>query len=403
MSESLSVRRSETGSLTDAAAARLGTIGFDDFDRDVWCVLGLPFDRADVPAAAEAVSSAARTGRRLSFVTPNTNWLVRAATDRAVRKQILNADMSLADGAPIVALARLLGAPLPGRAAGADLFEALKARPAVPGRRLRVFFFGGRDGAADAAAAAVNAGNFGVEAAGALNPGHGDIDSMSRPEILSAINAAQPDFVLVALGAGKGQAWIETNLGALNAPVVAHLGAVVDFSAGFIRRAPKWMARAGLEWAWRIKEERALWRRYAADGATLLGLFLRNVAPQLALARAVQTDSASASVSTMDGATVLRLAGSMTQAGLAPVRRAFRDAAQTRRDIILDLSGVTGCDRSFLGLVLMLEKVSLNAGVTLSVAGARKTMRRLLALNGMDYAQAALYGGGIKDRREDAA
>lgn len=385
MSESLAVQNTERA---EAPAAPYAALGLDDFDRDIWCVLGLPFDRADIAGAAEAVSSAARTGRRLSIVTPNTNWLVRAKRDASVRRQILNADLSLADGAPVVAIARMLGVPLPGRAAGADLFEALKARPAIAGRRLRVFFFGGRDGAADAAAAALEAGNFGVEAAGSLNPGHGDLESMSRPEIARQINDARPDFVLVALGAGKGQAWIERNFPALTAPVIAHLGAVVDFTAGSIRRAPKWMARAGLEWAWRIKEERSLWRRYAEDGAALAALLLRQALPQLALARGANGSEASARLERSDGQTRIILSGALVRDGLSPVRRAFREAVAEKQDITLDVAKLSGCDRAFLGLVLMLEKSALEAGKKLRVSGASRAFARTLALNGMSYADA---------------
>lgn len=385
MSESLAAQNTERA---EAPAAPYAALGLDDFDRDIWCVLGLPFDRADIAGAAEAVSSAARTGRRLSIVTPNTNWLVRAKRDASVRRQILNADLSLADGAPVVAIARMLGVPLPGRAAGADLFEALKARPAIAGRRLRVFFFGGRDGAADAAAAVLEAGNFGVEAAGSLNPGHGDLESMSRPEIARQINDARPDFVLVALGAGKGQAWIERNFPALTAPVIAHLGAVVDFTAGSIRRAPKWMARAGLEWAWRIKEERSLWRRYAEDGAALAALLLRQALPQLALARGAIGSEASARLERSDGQTRIILSGALVRDGLSPVRRAFREAVAEKQDITLDVAKLSSCDRAFLGLVLMLEKSALEAGKKLRVSGASRAFARTLALNGMSYADA---------------
>ena len=46
-------------------------------------------------------------------------------------------------------------------------------------------------------------------------------------------------------------------------PVITHLGAALNFAAGTLRRAPAWMQAAGLEWLWRIREEPALWRRYA--------------------------------------------------------------------------------------------------------------------------------------------
>src|SRR5690606_26103018 len=116
------------------------------------------------------------------------------------------------------------------RVAGADLFEALRAREG--GRPLRVFFFGGREGSAEAAHAALARAPGGLEAAGWLNPGFGDVETMSTDDILAAIDAAAPDFVVVSLGAAKGQAWIERNGARLKAPVIAHLGAVVDFTAG---------------------------------------------------------------------------------------------------------------------------------------------------------------------------
>ncbi|MEZ5917325.1 MAG: WecB/TagA/CpsF family glycosyltransferase [Parvularculaceae bacterium] len=114
--------------------------------------------------------------------------------------------------------------------------------------------------------------NGAVEAAGHLNPGFGDIEQMSADHIIDAITEAKADFVLVALGAAKGECWIEKNRDRLNAPVIAHLGAVVDFAAGAVARAPVWVRKTGLEWAWRIKEDPSLWRRYWQDGAGLAWL-----------------------------------------------------------------------------------------------------------------------------------
>ena len=62
----------------------------DDFDRDVWCLLGLPVDIADVQSAVSEIEGAARDNRRLSFVTPNVNWLVRALKDKEARRQVID-------------------------------------------------------------------------------------------------------------------------------------------------------------------------------------------------------------------------------------------------------------------------------------------------------------------------
>lgn len=388
----------------NASAANLGRVGPDDFDRDVWCVLGLPFDRANVASAAATVAAAAQTGRRLAFTTPNTNALVRAVADPATRARIVDADLSLADGAPVVAIARLLGVPLPGRAAGADLFEALRARPAVAGRRLRVFFFGGREGAAEKAAAALNAGGGGVEAVGHYNPGFGDVASMSRPDIIDAINAARPDFILVSLGAAKGEAWIAHNLNALDAPVVAHLGAVVDFVAGTIRRAPRWVSSAGLEWLWRIKEERSLMSRYLADAAALPHALMSRALPQLGILRGRKSGApADASIAFAAREVVVSLSGDLVSGDFGPIRRAFRAAAAARKTVILDFTGAGAVDLAFLGLVLMLEKASRRNGTALFVRGAAPTLRRLLAANGMDYSEATSNEAFQTERKGAAA
>ena len=100
----------------------------DDFDRDVWCLMGLAVDAADITRATAEIDDAVRTHRPLSFVTPNVNFLVRAAADANARREILDADLSLADGAPLVLMAKLLGVPVPSRVAGSDLFEALRRR-----------------------------------------------------------------------------------------------------------------------------------------------------------------------------------------------------------------------------------------------------------------------------------
>lgn len=368
-----------------AAAGAAPRFVADDFDRDVWCVLGLPFDRVSVAQASDIVIDSARAGRRLSFITPNAHWLARSAKDPEARRQAVDSDLSLADGAAIVALARLLGVPLPGRCAGSDLFDALRARPAVARRRLKVFFFGGREGAARGAHHALGAaGPSGVESAGWLDPGSGDVESMSGPAMIGQINESGADFVLVALGAAKGQAWIERNQKRLMAPIVAHLGAVVDFTAGSIRRAPKFFRRLGLEWAWRIYAEPALWRRYSADAWTLASIFLRQLAPQWRLGRETNKN-ASAPAAVLSAAAdhvCVKLTGAHFHSGLDPARAAFRAAAAAGVPVRIDLTGCSGIDRAFLGLCLMLEKRLNPNGLTIEAVCADQRMARLLVLNG---------------------
>jgi N-acetylglucosaminyldiphosphoundecaprenol N-acetyl-beta-D-mannosaminyltransferase len=394
MSMTEPLKKSPTATEPAQNATGLDTTGVaslrrDDFDRDVWCLMGVPVDATDINRAVADIDDAVRTRRRLSFVTPNVNFLVRAMKDAGARREILNADLSLADGAPLVLMARLLGAPIPSRVAGSDLFEALRRRPGFAGRRVRVFFFGGRDGAAQAACAALDRENGGVEAAGYINPGFGDVESMSGDATIAAINAAEPDFVLVALGAAKGQAWIERNRDRLAAPVTAHLGAVVDFTAGGVLRAPAWVQRSGLEWVWRIKEEPSLWRRYVDDGLALTRLILTRLAPQIGRGASRAGGEGSVEIAENPSQTLIRLAGVLGGANLRPVREAFRAAAARGKPARLDFSGIRAVDLAFLGQMLMLEKNLLRSGAELTVEGARPQVVALLAANNMNYAAPA--------------
>ncbi len=245
-------------------------------ERRVYAIMGLPFDSVTLHEAAQAVRSAIKKRHRLFISTPNLNFVTTARRNAVLRRTVLNSDLSLADGMPVVWVARLLGIPLYERVSGASLFEALATGNQPP---IRVFFFGGPDGVAARACEKLNERGLGMKGVGAISPGFADLDGMCKDAYIDEINRANADFLVVALGAAKGQAWIERNLSRLNTPVISHLGAVVNFAAGTLRRAPEWMQWAGVEWLWRIREEPTLLRRYVSDGAKFLALLVTEVLP----------------------------------------------------------------------------------------------------------------------------
>ena len=173
-----------------------------DFTRCVYCVLGLPFDAMDTAKTVQLLLARAGSTERCFFSTPNLNFLIASLRDPAFRDSVLRSDMSLADGMPVVWLARLLGLPITTRVAGATVFEQLRAQRAMP---LKVFFFGGPDGVAQQAADVLNAGQGGMRCVGAYSPGFGTLAEMSTPAIVERINASDADLLVVALGAKRGQ------------------------------------------------------------------------------------------------------------------------------------------------------------------------------------------------------
>lgn len=245
-------------------------------DRNVHYLLGLPFDAVTLDEAVAHIRLAIAQRSRCFFSTPNLNFLIAAQRNADFRNSVINSDLSLVDGMPIVWLAKLLGIPLNERVAGSDLFDVLRNGK---GEKIKVYFFGGPPGVAVQAAAKINTEGKGMVCVGFESPGYGSVEGISSAETIDKINQSGADFLVVALGAVKGQAWIEHNLPVLQVPVVSHLGAVINFVAGSINRAPRWMQKTGLEWLWRIKEEPSLWRRYLFDGVELTKLLVVHVLP----------------------------------------------------------------------------------------------------------------------------
>jgi N-acetylglucosaminyldiphosphoundecaprenol N-acetyl-beta-D-mannosaminyltransferase len=106
----------------------------------------------------------------------------------------------------------------------------------------------------------------GIKIVGSFAPPFRALTSEEDREIVGTINAAAPDILWVGLGAPKQELWMAEHHGLLKAPVMIGVGAAFDFHAGCKKRAPLWMQRSGLEWAWRLYQEPGrLWRRYLID------------------------------------------------------------------------------------------------------------------------------------------
>jgi len=89
---------------------------------------------------------------------------------------------------------------------------------------------------------------------------------MDHEGICNRIREAKPDLLLVSFGCPKQEKWIARNYESAGVPVCIGVGATIDFLAGAMKRAPRWMQLAGLEWVFRmVQEPRRLFKRYATD------------------------------------------------------------------------------------------------------------------------------------------
>lgn len=366
---------------------RLEQLAELDFDRPVHTLFGLPFDAMELEAAVEHVLRCVRERRRCFISTPNVNFVIAAQDDAAFRASVLRSDLSLIDGMPLVWVARLLRLPIRQRVAGSDLFARLRRHKGEP---LKVYFFGGAAGVGERAGAVLNAEAGGLRCVGHACPGFGSVEDMSRKPLIDHINASGADFVVVSLGAKKGQAWIERNREQLAAPIVSHLGAVVNFVAGEVLRAPPWLQGIGLEWLWRIKAEPALWRRYAGDGWVFARLFLTRVIPyawSIRHARAKVQVQGSAAVEHDQSAAahVLVLRGAWDASNVGALRQAFARAAAGMRPVQIDLGQVTCLDTSVIALLSLLWTHCLHGGYGWSLGELQPRVRVALRRCCADY------------------
>lgn len=360
-----------------------------DFYRNVYCLAGLPFDAVSLDQAERQVRSTMADKRRCFLSTPNLNFLVASQTDRAFRDSVIQSDLVVADGMPIVWLSKLLCIPIRERVAGSDLFDALR----LPGhaQQVKVFFFGGTEGVADLACNVINEECGGVKCVGSIYPGHGSVSDMSMPTFIQRINNSQADFLVVALGARKGQEWILHNLHHLHVPLVSHLGAVVNFVAGRIQRAPNVVRTGGFEWLWRIKEEPSLWRRYYCDGIGLAKIVVSMVLPLMARRFVDKFSFGKVSPATIqfnEDADVyyLVLEGGWNASNIEPLRNVFTKIANgVPRDICLNLSHVTDIDSAFVGLLLLLKGYQNESHRAFRIEGISRRVSRRLNLFGAIY------------------
>ena len=359
----------------------------DDLSREVYCVLGMPVDAIDMAAALRRIEAAAAGTQPFWISTPNLNFLANSLSDPDFRESLLLSDLCTADGMPILWIARLLGIPIKERLPGSGIFEELCAAN-LSRNPLTVFLFGGSEGAADSACRALNSEPGALKCVGSTYPGYGGLDDLSSEETIEAINSSDAQFLTVALGATKGQAWLRRNHDRLHIPVRAHLGAAINFRAGTVRRAPRTVQKLGLEWLWRIKEEPRLWRRYWIDGCTLLRLLFTRVLPLAIRTRwdrrrgAHRQQDLRIKISQDQRSVIVGLGGDAVERHIDSAIARFRVVlAMTRELILVDMSEVSAIDPRFLGLALMMRKCVERRGKRLKFVGVSPSMQRWFRLN----------------------
>ena len=209
-------------------------------------ILGVPVDAITMGEAVARIDGFIEKRTPVLVATANAEMLMRATHDGALRRILPGAAMVTPDGAGTVWAAHHLGHAMPERVAGYDMVQELMRE--APAKHRRIFFFGSAPGVADKAKKKAEQLYPGIEIVGTRN---GFFTAADEPAIIEEIKAAHPDILLAALGVPKQEKWLAKHLGELGVPVAIGVGGTFDVMAGVMKRAPRWMQRAKLEWLFR--------------------------------------------------------------------------------------------------------------------------------------------------------
>lgn len=232
-------------------------------------------DNLTMDEALVEIDKLIQINKNAYVVTPNVDHIVQLERGGELVEVYKNADLILTDGKPLIWISKWYGTPIKEKISGSDLFPLLCKMAAEKGYTM--FFLGAAEGVAAKAAENLIKKYDGLDVVGTYSPPFGfEKDEAEMAKIEKMITKARPHILIVGLGCPKQELFILHNKDRLNVPISLGLGASLDFEAGNIKRAPKWMADHGLEWLYRITQDpKRLAKRYLVDDRKIFELAVK--------------------------------------------------------------------------------------------------------------------------------
>lgn len=203
-------------------------------------------------------------------VTPNVDHIVRLEKDEELQKVYKNASLILTDGKPLIWISKWYKTPIKEKISGSDLFPRVCQLAA--NKNYTMYLLGAAEGVADTAKKNLMKKYPGLNIVGTYSPPFGfEKSKQEMNKIKTQIQDVHPDILIVGLGCPKQEKFMYYHCKELGVPISFGLGASIDFEAGNIKRAPKWMSNHGLEWLYRFsKEPKRLFKRYFVDDLKII-------------------------------------------------------------------------------------------------------------------------------------
>ncbi|MBF2064015.1 MAG: WecB/TagA/CpsF family glycosyltransferase [Calothrix sp. C42_A2020_038] len=209
--------------------------------------------------------------------TPNVDHLMKLQKDPEFLQAYSISNYNLCDSQILLLAARFLGTPICEKISGSDLFPAFYHYHSH-NDNIKIFLLGAKEGIALQAQQRINDKVGRNIIVGSYSPSFGFENNLSEcQQIVDIINNSGATVLVIGVGAPKQEKWIYKYKEKLvNIKIFMALGATIDFEAGNIKRAPKWVSQVGFEWLFRLVcEPKRLWKRYLIEDIPFFFLILK--------------------------------------------------------------------------------------------------------------------------------
>lgn len=230
--------------------------------------LGSPLDLLSMDETLALVKNAIVTRKRLQHVVVNVSKIVNMQSDERLRQDVLDSDLINVDGAGVAWGCKLLGLGRVERVAGIDLMERVVELCAQ--NNYRPYILGAKPEILEKACENLIERYPGLKFAGVRN---GYFKPDEEAKIVAEIASTGADCLFIAMPSPHKERFMKAHKDKLGVPFLMGVGGSVDVFAGFVKRAPPWVQKIGMEWFYRMAQEpQRLFYRYFSSNLSYVGL-----------------------------------------------------------------------------------------------------------------------------------